>query len=137
MKTFEAKILTPDGPVFKGMVESINLPGTQGNFQVLANHAALMSALDTGEIRINDGSKKDILFAVSVGFVEVNENQVTILAESAESPDRIDLQRAIEAKKRAEERLKATNDDSIDHIRAEAALKRAINRLNLAKVLSQ
>jgi len=136
MKTFEAKILTPDGPVFNGMVESINLPGTQGNFQVLAEHAALMSALDTGEIRINDGSKKDVLFAVSVGFVEVNENKVIVLAEAAEPPEKIDLERALESKRRAEERLKAANDDSVDYARAEAALKRAINRLNLAKVMS-
>jgi F-type H+-transporting ATPase subunit epsilon len=95
-----------------------------------------MSALDTGEIRINDGSKKDVLFAVSVGFVEVNENKVIVLAEAAEPPEKIDLERALESKRRAEERLKAANDDSVDYARAEAALKRAINRLNLAKVMS-
>jgi F-type H+-transporting ATPase subunit epsilon len=135
MKTFEAKILTPDGPVFKGMIESINLPGTQGNFQVLADHAALMSALEPGKIRIHDGTPKDIIFAVSVGFVEVNENQVTVLAEAAESPDKIDVDRALDAKRRAEERLKATNDDSIDETRAQAALQRAVNRLSLAEVM--
>lgn len=135
MKTFEAQILTPDGPVFKGMVQSLNLPGTEGNFQVLSDHASLMSALETGEIRINEGgSSQDIRFAMSLGFVEIHENKAIVLAEAAERTDAIDVERAKQALKRAEERLqKSTYTEVIDTVRAEAALQRAQNRLKLSK----
>lgn len=130
MKSFEAQILTPNGPVFNGLVESINLPGTQGNFQVLHNHASLMSGLEIGVVTINEGGSNTTQIAVSTGFVEVYDNKVVVLAESAEKKEQIDVQRALESKKRAEERL---NTDNIDLGRAEAALHRAINRIKLAQ----
>jgi F-type H+-transporting ATPase subunit epsilon len=130
MKSFEAQILTPNGPVFNGLVESINLPGTQGNFQVLHNHASLMSGLEIGVVTINEGGSNTTQIAVSTGFVEVHDNKVVVLAESAEKKEQIDVQRAHESKKRAEERLKS---DNIDLGRAEAALHRAINRIKLAQ----
>lgn len=130
MKSFEVQILTPDGPVFNGHVESIKLPGTEGNFQVLYNHASLMSGLEIGIVTINEGGNKSTSIAVSAGFVEVNDNKVVVLAESAERKEQIDIQRAIESKQRAEERLKA---DNVDVGRAEAALLRAINRIKLAQ----
>jgi F-type H+-transporting ATPase subunit epsilon len=130
MKSFEAQILTPNGPVFNGLVESINLPGTQGNFQVLHNHASLMSGLEIGVVTINEGGSNTTQIAVSTGFVEVHDNKVVVLAESAEKKEQIDVQRALESKKRAEERL---NTDNIDLGRAEAALHRAINRIKLAQ----
>jgi F-type H+-transporting ATPase subunit epsilon len=130
MKSFEAQILTPDGPVFNGFVESINLPGSEGNFQVLFNHASLMSGLEIGVVTINEGGNKLTYIAVSAGFVEVHDNKVVVLAESAEKKEKIDIQRALESKQRAEERLKA---DNIDVGRAEAALLRAINRIKLVQ----
>lgn len=134
MKSFEAQILTPDGAVFKGMIESINLPGTEGNFQILAGHASLMTALETGEISINTGATTNTRFAVTLGFAEVHQDKVTVLAEAAEDVVQIDLERAKEALKRAEERVAAaTNSEDIDLLRAEAALQRATNRLRLAK----
>jgi len=130
MKSFEAQILTPNGPVFNGMVESIKLPGTQGNFQILHNHASLMSGLEIGVVTINEGGNNTLQIAVSTGFVEVHDNKVVVLAESAEKKEQIDIQRALESKKRAEERLKAEN---VDVGRAEAALVRAINRIKLVQ----
>ncbi|MCH8525282.1 MAG: ATP synthase F1 subunit epsilon, partial [Balneolales bacterium] len=111
MKTFETQILTPDGAVFKGMVESVNLPGTEGNFQILGDHASLMSALEPGEIKLSGGSTaSETRFAMSVGFVEVHENNVTVLAEAAERVEKIDVERAKLALKRAEERLQKANN---------------------------
>ncbi len=130
MKIFEAQILTPAGPVFKGNVEAIVLPGTEGNFQVLHNHASLMTGLDIGVISVKDGSSNTVDFAVSGGFAEVHQNKVTVLAEAAERKDQIDLQRAIESKRRAEERARS---EKVDSVRNEVSLRRALNRIKLVQ----
>lgn len=132
MKPFEVQILTPNGSVYNGTVMGIKLPGTEGNFEVLHNHASLMSGLEVGVISIRNDAKVDYI-AVSGGFVEVNSNKVTVLAESAELKEEIDLQRALEAKKRAEERLVAEKKNAVDQIRAELALNRAVNRIKVAQ----
>jgi F-type H+-transporting ATPase subunit epsilon len=129
MKSFKAKILTPDGPVFDGQVIGIQVPGEDGRFEVLANHAPLISSLSVGAIRIRTG-KESKIFAVSGGVIEVLKNNVTVLASAAESADAIDIKRAEEARKRAEERLR---EKHFDHVRAEAALMRAINRITVAR----
>ena len=130
-KTIHTEILTPFGAAFKGDVVSATLPGTEGSFQVLHNHAALMSSLDTGLITVRDSSGMESLYSVSGGFAEVQGNHVSVLAEAAESKEQIDIERAEEAKRRAEERLGSRKPD-VDVKRAEAALRRAINRLRLA-----
>lgn len=132
MKPFQVKILEPEGPVFNGTVTGIKLPGTEGNFEVLYNHASLMSALEVGIITIKNETKIDE-YSVSNGFVEINNNLVTVIVESAEHKDDIDLDRAIAAKKRAEERLAIARETQVDVARAEAALRRAINRIKLAQ----
>lgn len=132
MKPFEVQILTPNGSVYNGTVMGIKLPGTEGNFEVLHNHASLMSGLEVGVISIRNDAIVDYI-AVSGGFVEVNSNKVTVLAESAELKEEIDLQRALEAKKRAEERLAAEKKNAVDQIRAELALNRAVNRIKVAQ----
>jgi F-type H+-transporting ATPase subunit epsilon len=132
MKPFEVQILTPNGSVYNGTVTGIKLPGTEGNFEVLHNHASLMSGLEVGVISIKNDAKVDYI-AVSGGFVEVNSNKVTVLAESAEPKEEIDLQRALQAKKRAEERLAAEKKNAVDQIRAELALNRAVNRIKVAQ----
>lgn len=128
MNSFKTSLLTPSGPLFDGQVISVNVPGTEGDFQILHNHAALMSSLDIGVARIKaeDNSVKE--YFVSGGFVEVNNNEVIILAEAAESSDSIDVERAKASKERAEIRLK---ESGIDRTRAETSLKRAMNRLKL------
>lgn len=132
MKPFEVQILTPNGSVFNGTVTGIKLPGTEGNFEVLHNHASLMSGLEVGVITIKNDAKVDLI-AISGGFVEVNSNKVTVLAESAEPKEEIDLQRALESKKRAEGRLAAEKKNAVDQIRAELALNRAMNRIKVAQ----
>jgi F-type H+-transporting ATPase subunit epsilon len=129
-KVFDLKVITPSGKEFEGKVSSVTCPGTVGSFQVLYNHAPLLSSLDIGPIEIG-AADKTLSMAVSGGFAQVYHNSVLILAETAELSDRIDVERASEAKKRAEDRLSAHRKE-IDVRRAEAALHRAINRLKVA-----
>ena len=131
MKLFQAQILTPDGPVFEGQVESIRMPGTEGDFQVLVNHANLMATLDIGPVTLRDASGKEQKFAISGGLVDVNSNTVSLFAEAAERSDAIDVERAQASKERAERRVK---DSTMDHARAEASLHRAMNRLKVAGI---
>jgi F-type H+-transporting ATPase subunit epsilon len=129
MNVFLAQILTPDGPVFDGKVESIRMPGTEGDFQVLINHANLMSSLDIGPVTIVDAVGKVHKFAISGGMVDVNSNVVSLFAEAAEPSSAIDVERARASKARAEQRVK---DMNMDQIRAQASLQRAVNRLKVA-----
>jgi len=131
MKSFKAQILTPDGPVFEGETIGVALPGTEGGFEVLYNHANLMSYLDIGRTIVHKENSNEEVYAISGGFVEVSDNKLILLAEAAESANEIDIERANAAKERAEKRMK---DEKMDHTRAELALKRAINRLKIAEL---
>lgn len=82
MSTFDAQILTPDGSLFEGEVTGVKLPGTLGSFEVKYNHAAIVSSLEEGEVLVRK-SDGDLVFTITGGFVEVNNNQLTLLAESA------------------------------------------------------
>lgn len=128
---FQTQVLTPNGPVYRGKVTGIRLPGTEGSFEIQYNHAPLMSALEAGVIRVTDSELGAQFYAVSGGFVEVKANDVVVLAEAAEASEKIDVARAEAALNRAKERL-ANRSADVDHIRAEAALKRALNRLSVA-----
>ena len=127
-------IVTPFGPVFEGLATGVNLPGTEGAFEVKFNHASLMSMLDIGKITIRQKDGAEHLFAVNGGFVEVHDNRVTVLAESAENVKKIDLERAKVAKARAAQEIRKEKDRKApqeDVLKAELALKRAINRIKL------
>ncbi|MFA6467447.1 MAG: ATP synthase F1 subunit epsilon [Bacteroidota bacterium] len=129
-KHFLLDIITPAKTVFSGDVLSFTAPGVIGNFQVLFNHAPLLSAIGIGEIKIvgTDGAK--IRFATSGGFVEVKSNKVIILAESAESEEEINIERAERSKSRALDRLAKKGDADVE--RARVALNRSLNRLKIA-----
>lgn len=132
MKTLKVEVITPSKTAYKGEVYSITVPGSKGNFQVLYNHAPLLSSLEVGKVKIveNENSEPQI-FAVSGGTVEILNNKVLVLAESFEAKSEIDVERAKESKERAEKRLSSKNRE-VDLARAEASLKRAINRLKIA-----
>jgi F-type H+-transporting ATPase subunit epsilon len=130
MNTFEAQILTPDGSLFDDEVEGVKVPGSQGSFEVKVNHASIISSLEIGKVRIRRSDNSEELFAVSGGFVEVNDNKLTLLAEAAESRDQIDVKRAQEARDRALDRM---NEKDADRERARRALQRADNRLSIAQ----
>lgn len=130
-KAFELEIVTPKKTVFKGHVLSVSAPGAMGGFQVLVNHAPLLSSLRVGQIKVVDPEGTESRFATSGGFLEVRQNVVTLLAETAERAEEIDVQRAREAQERSLGRMKERSA-GIDVDRARLALQRAINRLKIA-----
>ena len=131
-KTFKLEIVTPRKVIFSGDVTSFSAPGIVGGFQVLYNHAPLLSALAVGKIKYVDKEGKITEYATSGGFVEVKSNHVVMLAETAELPQEIDIARAQSAKDRARKRL-AERAPDVDIERARAALARALNRLRVAR----
>jgi F-type H+-transporting ATPase subunit epsilon len=130
-KTFDLEIVTPQRVVYRGAAVSFTAPGTVGSFQVLYNHAPLLSSIGIGEIKLVDDRGQSLRYATSGGFVEVRENHVVTLAETAERADEIDVERAKAARDRALKRLEVKRSD-IDLVRARAALRRAQNRLKIA-----
>lgn len=133
-ETFKLDIRTPEGMAWQGGASIVTLPGKQGRFQVLVNHAPLVTELEVGEIRIKGEAGEEKRFASSGGFAEVRLNEVTVLTETIEPVEEIDRDRAEQAMKRALERIKTKRTDpsaDIDASRAEAALARAENRLKL------
>ena len=106
-----------------------------GSFQILKNHAPLISTFDVGVITVKSGNEP-LYFSTSGGTVEVNNNKVLVLADSIETIDQIDLDRAEEAKERAEKHLKRKKEENVNEERAAAALRRAINRINVKEKYS-
>jgi F-type H+-transporting ATPase subunit epsilon len=133
-KAFKLEIVTPKRIVFSGDVTSFSAPGVLGGFQVLKNHAPLLSNIAIGEVKLVDGSGQESRYATSGGFVEVHENKVILLAETAERSDEIDVGRAEASRDRARKRLAEKNAES-DLDRARLALFRAMNRLKVANQL--
>ena len=130
-KTFHLEIVTPKRIVFKGEVTSFSAPGVEGGFQVLHSHAPLLSSVKIGKVKISEASGTDFQYAISGGFVEVRDNKVILLAETAERTDEIDLERVKAARDRAQKRI-AEKDPDTDIDRAKLALYRALNRLKIA-----
>lgn len=132
MADLNIEIITPYKVLFNSEAESITIPGTSGSFQVLRNHAPLISTFKTGVIKITSGKDKTLYFATAGGTVEVNNNKVLVLADSLEAADTIDVERAKKAKERAKKRIEERTPDT-DLARAEAALKRAANRITVVQ----
>jgi F-type H+-transporting ATPase subunit epsilon len=130
-KTIQLDIVTPERVVYSEDVEMVVVPAIDGDLGVLPKHAPLITGLEIGKIRIKD-QKEEIEVATSGGFMEVKPDHINILADTAEFPGEIDMERAEEARKRAKERLEQQSQ-KVNEIRAENALKRAINRIRLAK----
>jgi len=129
--TFQLDIVTPEKQVIKSCAaEEAQIPGLDGYLGILPGHAPLISELKAGALSYRERGTTHVL-AVAWGFVEVLPDKVTILAETAERPQEIDVTRAEKAKARAEERLKS-NDPNVDYDRAEDALERAETRLKVA-----
>lgn len=132
MSKVKVSVVTPDGPVYDGEAEMVSVKGTGGELGILPNHIPLVSPLTINPIRLMNEGKTELV-AVHGGFIEVRPDQVTILAQAAELPSNIDVERARKSKERAEERLRSAQEDKVDFVRAEMALKRAINRLDIAE----
>jgi F-type H+-transporting ATPase subunit epsilon len=133
--TFPLLIITPRRKVFDDAVELLNVVTTAGQLGILANHTPLLTILKTGAMHIKF-NKKLIYYAVSGGVLSVQKNQTILLVDAIEKADEIDLSRAKEALKRAEDRLNEKNQ-KIDNTRAKASITRALNRIQVAETFSK
>lgn len=125
---FDLEIVTPDRLFFSEKVERVIVRGLEGDLAVLKGRTPITTPLKIGQIRITQDGQERIAAVVN-GYISVLGDKTTIVTEAAEWPEEIDVNRAEEAKRRAEELIQKKNDE-VDIIRAELALKRALNRLN-------
>jgi len=130
--TFTLEIVTPEERLFKDEAQFVVVPEVNGELGVLRNHAPMIAALDIGILRYTDANGAIKKMAVSGGFMEVMNNEVRILAETAEPGSQIDVLRAKSALERAERRLAAKTEDT-NIVRAQMALQRAIARIRAAE----
>ena len=124
-------IVTPERSLVSEDVDEVQIPGASGYFGVLPGHAPLFSELKVGELSYRKGTTWTSL-VVAWGFVEVINDQVRVLAETAERANEIDIERATRSKERAEDRLKKA-EAGVDFDRARIALERAIIRIQVAR----
>ena len=126
------EVVTPEKSVVSENAQIVMAPGSLGEFGVLSGHTPFLTTLKVGALKYKDEGGTERFVFISSGFAEALPDRVTVLAESAERRKDIDIARAKDAAKRAEERLHSKAGD-IDLIRAEAALRRAISRIQLAE----
>lgn len=129
-KTFVLSIITPQRQVFSGPANMVILKTVTGEIGVLPGHIPLVAPLAIGPLRIKIG-EKECRAAINGGFIEITGQQVNILAQSAELAEEIDVLRAESARQRAQDRLEKKQAD-LDHARAQAALQRALVRIQVA-----
>ena len=113
----QCDIITQERIVYSGQVDSVNVPGVEGRMGILPNHSPLLTLLDFGEVYIRKNGAEEY-FAIGGGFLEVQPDHVTILADSAEQADEIDVDRAENAKRQAEEVMRTGVKDDPDRIAA-------------------
>jgi F-type H+-transporting ATPase subunit epsilon len=131
--TIRCEIVSQDRTVFEGDVDNILLPGAAGEMGILPNHAPVLTTLKYGVVKVRKGGKEE-LFTVAGGVAEVQPKIVTILADAAENVEEIDITRAEDARKRAEEILaKGIPADSDTYLLMEAALRRSNLRLDAVR----
>ncbi len=132
MPTLSFELVTADRIVLQEEgVDMVVAPGSDGELGILPRHVPLITTLKPGELRVKRGAEETSM-VVTGGFMEVTPEKVLVLADAAERSDEIDLARAEEARRRAEERLAGARDN-IDAVRAEAALRRAIMRIRIGQ----
>jgi F-type H+-transporting ATPase subunit epsilon len=130
MDKIQLEVVTPQKVEFSRPVDMFVAPGIDGCLGVLPGHIPLVTRLEVGILQIYDND--DIIkLAVSEGYLEVTPSKAVILAEAAELPEEIDIQRVLESKRRAEERLATLEQRDINFFKAQASLQRALNRLKL------
>ena len=132
MSSMKLDIVTAELAVYSEDVDVVIAPGVEGQLGILPHHAPLMTALKAGELRVRKGGE-EVSLAISGGFLEVRPDRVVVLADAAERADEIDIARAEEAKRRAEQRLTERRAPGLDEARIEAALHRALTRLTVAE----
>jgi F-type H+-transporting ATPase subunit epsilon len=128
----QLEIVTPERQVFSDTVDSVQVPGSEGELGVLPNHAPLVSTLGVGELRFRkDGNEES--FAIVGGFLQVRPDKVVVLAETADLASEIDLEKAQEARREAERALESGFREAADLASARAQLQQALLRIRVAE----
>ena len=133
-KKFMLEVVTPDRHFFEGETDMVIVRTTEGDIGILNDHEPLVAPLRIGSMRVRNDDQSFKFAACSAGFVTVTEEKVTVIVDSAEWVEEIDIDRALEAKGRAEKRIQEGNEKGVDVLRARLALERAINRIKLREV---
>lgn len=126
------KITTPEGTVFTDEVDEVILPTPKGEIGILPGHIPLVSLLSAGEVRIKKGNEETSL-AVSGGYIEVQNDQVTVLADTAERAEEINVERAEAGRQRAEELMKQKIAEDVDYTSLVAKMEKELARLRVAR----
>jgi len=136
MSSLKIDIVTAERVVYSAEADIVIAPGVEGQLGILPHHAPLMTILQAGELVVRRGGEEESL-AISGGFLEVRPDRVIVLADQAERAEEIDIARAEEARKRAEQRLADRHAPGLDAARAELALRRAVARLTVAEKIQR
>jgi F-type H+-transporting ATPase subunit epsilon len=127
------EIVTPERLAYSDMVDAVNLPGIEGELGVLPHHAPLVSMLGVGELRIRKAGVEES-FAIVGGFLQVRPDKVVVMAETADMASEIDLEKALQAKREAEQALEGgPRVDAVDLAAARASLQHALLRIRVAE----
>lgn len=132
MDTFGLKIIASDRVFYEGRCRQIIIPAPDGEKGILPNHENMVIAVTVGDARMEVEKGKWVDIAVGAGFMEIVNNRVTMLVDTAERPEEIDIRRAEEAKERAEEQLRQKQSIQ-EYYHSQASLARAMNRLKVSK----
>jgi F-type H+-transporting ATPase subunit epsilon len=132
MPTMKLEIVTAERLVYEDQVNVVVAPGIEGQLGILPHHAALLTTLQSGELTIRKDGEEDVYMAISGGFLEVMNNRVVVLADTAERADEIDENRAEEAMRRAQEDLDARTED-VNLERALTSIMRSQTRLKVVR----
>ena len=128
----QLEIVTPEKLAYEGEVDSVQLPGSEGELGVLPHHAPLISTLGAGELRLRKGGEEES-FAIVGGFLQVLPNKVVVMAETADMASEIDLEKAQEARRQAEQALETGYVEGADLAAARASLQAALLRIRVAE----
>lgn len=127
------EIVTVERLLYSDDVDMVVAPGIEGVLGILPDHTPLLTALAHGELIVRKEGEEELSFAISGGYMDVQPRKVTVLADAAERADEISLERAREARDRAQRLIEAGGLSMDDLIRAEAALRRALIRLKVGQ----
>src|SRR5713101_9065712 len=131
--TMHIEVVTAERELYNGEADELIAPGSEGMLGILPRHAALLTTLKPGALRIKLNGAEEPLF-VSGGFLEVSNNQATVLADTAEHAEEIDQARAEEARRRAQEHLAQTTSNT-ERAELQAAMERAMERLKISEIV--
>ena len=133
--TFQLQVATQEGLVLSDEVAAVVVPGVEGYLGIMAHHAPLVTEIGVGELKVTHPDDSISHYAVAGGILEVLDNRVLFLADTAEESEQIDIERAREAQQRAARRLEGAGAEDVSQLdleRARVALMRALNRLHVA-----